>query len=152
MRKCITFALLLVGCDFGVSGVDGGNSDLSMSTPSAQAVVTPDLVGFPTTLSAVESSDPAGRTLSYTWHFVNVPQGSAITDASLSSTTAPTVTFEPDLGGDYSLMLTVTAGADSANLMVSGTVPTVPIFYQQGTFGTSNYETAVGLMRSDGTG
>src|SRR4051794_38797505 len=116
MRKCVFFfALLVCGCDFGVSGIDGGGGDMAApGAPVAKITATPDVVGFATKLSALESSDAAGRTLTYMWHITATPSGSTITDAALSSATDAQPTFEPDLGGDYTLELTVSAGDDSS--------------------------------------
>src|SRR5579862_7291341 len=130
-------ACLLAAC--GNNG--GGAPDLAAPdggglVPTAQLASTPDLVGFVTRLDGSGSRDPAGRALTYAWHFTSVPQGSTIADASLSSTTSPTPTFEPDLGGAYGVSLTVTApdGA-SGGASATVTVPTLPLFYYRAQYG-----------------
>lgn len=83
MRILFACALWLTGCSGGASPEDGG---ADLSAPSLQAVIVPapDLVGFATRLDGSQSSDSAGRTLAFLWHFTAVPSGSAITDANLS--------------------------------------------------------------------
>jgi hypothetical protein len=153
MRKSfLLLALFLSACDFGVNGLDGGNGDLGPTTPTAAIQATPDLVGFPTALDGSGSTDPNGRTLAYSWHIVAAPSGSMVGDAALSSTSAAQVTFSPDLGGDYQVQLTVAAGSDQASTTRTVTVPTVPIFFQQGDFTASSEDIAAGFLRSDGTG
>jgi hypothetical protein len=150
----LAYACLLVGC----SNSGGGAPDLAVPdggalTPTAQITSTPDLVGFVTRLDGTGSRDPAGRALTFAWHFSSVPAGSAITDASLSSTSSPTPTFEPDLGGAYGVSLTVTApdGA-SGTASATATVPTWPLFYYRAQYGAGADTFSVGVVRSDGTG
>jgi hypothetical protein len=128
-----------------------GTSDMTAPMISATFDATPDLVGFTTKLDASKSADSVGRTLGFAWHFTAVPSGSMVDDSKLSATTGAMVSFEPDLGGIYTVQLTVTAGSDSAMTSNAVTVPTVPIFFQQASFGAT-MDSAVGLIRSDGTG
>ncbi len=74
-----------------------------------------------------------------------------MTTASLSSRSGAKISFEPDLGGDYQLKLTASAGDESVEQTVKATVPTVPLFYYEGTDGNAR-QLGVGVMRSDGTG
>jgi hypothetical protein len=101
----------LLGCSVagvGCKSVSQGGPGL----PQPQITATPDLVGFATTLDAAGSTDPAGRPLSYSWRITGVPVGSTIATASLSAPNAAQTTFEPDVGGAYTVTLRVTAGGD----------------------------------------
>lgn len=154
LRSVAALALFLTACEFGVGGTDGGAppADLAPSPPVASVTSAADLVGFATTFDASGSTDPAGRALSFAWHLAAAPAGSTITDASLSSTSAARISFEPDLGGDYALQLTLIADSDRTLLTTTVTVPTVPIFFQEGDFTATTEHVAVGVMRSDGSG
>ncbi len=158
MRIAFCLGLLAVqGC-----GSDGGAGndlavppDLSSVGPTALINAAPDLVGFDTVLDGSQSADSLGRALSYKWHLVSAPAGSAITDAALSSTSAVKITFAPDLGGDYQIALEVstTDGAGgAASTQAKVTVPTLPLFFHQGTFTASGMSASVGVLRSDGSG
>jgi hypothetical protein len=138
--------LLLVGCGSNNSApADFAVSDLAVSpSPKAKIGYTADVVGFVTRLDGSGSTGAP----TYAWHFAQVPAGSALTDAALSTTTGPTPTFDPDVGGIYVVQLTVN-GSDTAVANIE--VPTLPVFYHEGVIGpTSSY--AVGVVRSDGTG
>ncbi|MEI8571239.1 discoidin domain-containing protein [Methylomonas sp. WH-1] len=63
------------------------------------------------TLDGSSSSDPDGNLLSdYRWHFVAVPVGSIVDDATLENNGTPNPRFTPDLPGTYSLELIVSDG------------------------------------------
>jgi hypothetical protein len=69
------------------------------------------------------SSDPDGTTLEYTWT-LKAPQGSA---AALSSTTAATPSFTPDLTGDYEVTLTVSDGfLTASDVVIVSAINTAP--------------------------
>lgn len=68
-----------------------------------QYVVTGSLV----TLNGSGSNDPDGSSVSYTWSFVSMPEGSA---AVLSDPTAVSPTFTADRDGTYVLSLVVSDG------------------------------------------
>jgi WD40-like Beta Propeller Repeat len=154
-----TLQLTAVGVDMDLS-VGDGNFDLTMPpdlTPHPVAVIqsTPDLVGFVTRLDGSGSSDPLGRALTYGWRFISVPVGSAISAAALMpSASAITPSFDPDLGGTYTVELTVSApdgtqGVTTADVVV----PTIPIFYVEGKVnGDLGQSAAMGVVRSDGSG
>jgi hypothetical protein len=144
--------LLCVGCtQSGPSSADLAQPDLAASSkPTAHFSATPDVVGFVSRLDGSGSSDPQNRTLTYLWHFVAVPPGSKLDDTAFSG--GPTPTFDPDLGGTYTVQLTVTAPDSSSDSITSDVVvPTLPVFYREGVLGaTSSF--AVGVVRSDGSG
>jgi hypothetical protein len=150
MRRLLACSLLIAGCSSNASP-DAATPDLASPTVQATITATPDLVGFATRLDGSQSSDPQGRALSFAWHFTSVPTGSTVGDAQLSSTSDAMVSFEPDLGGMYTVQLTVTAGADTAMTTGMFTVPTVPLFFQQAAVGAQT-TSSVSLIRSDGTG
>lgn len=156
MRRVACVVLLLASaCSSSNGPADLGTPDLGPSDGGSGTVAvisaTPDLVGFVTRL---DGSGSKGQNLTYAWHFVAVPQNSAITDASLSSTTSPTPSFDPDLGGVYQIQLTVTAPEGvNATTTAQVTVPTLPVFYREAQFPPSGDATfAIGVVRSDGTG
>jgi hypothetical protein len=157
---------LATGDDLGVPdlGVEMGGSDAG-SPVTPVIVAKPDIVGYPTLLDGSGSTDALGRTLSFTWHITKVPAGSVVADTCgalpngfqpcLTSTNTAKPSFEPDLGGDYAVQLTVTAtGAmtDSATATTTVTVPTLPVlFYDGETFPTAS-QSGAAVVRSDGTG
>src|SRR5688572_15652172 len=101
MRIFLLLVALASGCD-DVSSTDMASTD-DLAAPQVRAMVATkaDLVGFPSELDGSGSSDSQSRALTYAWHFTGVPAGSAINDASLSSASGAKVSFDPDLGGDY---------------------------------------------------
>lgn len=64
-------------------------------------------VGSPAILSGASSNDPNGMALSYQWSFVQVPSGSALSDADIASVSESEALFTPDVMGDYTLKLVV---------------------------------------------
>ncbi|MFC3033718.1 PKD domain-containing protein [Pseudoalteromonas fenneropenaei] len=64
-------------------------------------------VGDVVTISCNRCYDPDGDTLTYRWHLLTKPQGSGST---LSSITAPEVSFTADKAGDYLLRLIINDG------------------------------------------
>lgn len=83
-------------------------------------------VGSTVTLDGSASTNPASTgTLTYSWTFTSVPAGS---QASLSTPSAATTTFQVDLPGTYVIRLTVTNanGSNSASVTVS-TVNSPPV-------------------------
>lgn len=82
------------------------------------AVVQPAAAGtsLPVTLDGSTSKDPEGNSLTYSWSLLSTPPDSLST---LSTAGSPTVTFTPDIDGNYGVHLTVT---DHAGLSHSTTV------------------------------
>src|SRR4051812_10939973 len=142
----ILVCALMIGCSGNPAAPqDFAAADLAVATgPTAKIDFTADFVGFVTRLDGTGSTDAQ----TYAWHFTQVPAASTLTDAALSTTTGPTPTFDPDVGGIYGVQLTVN-GTASATASIN--VPTLPVFYHEGVIGqTSSF--AVGVVRSDGTG
>jgi hypothetical protein len=143
---CVAAVALCSGCAQPSGGV---SPDFT-----AAFVASVDLVGFPTRLDASPSTDAAGLPLSFAWHFASTPPGSHVADPALSSTSGAQVVFEPDLGGDYVVELTVSVPDgryDRSSQTV--TIPTAPIFYYEGiALDGGDGQLGVGVMRSDGTG
>src|SRR5215471_7984869 len=145
-------ALLILGCgDDSVAPPDAAPPDAAAGNIVARGVAHPDVVYLPTQLDAGSSTDSQGRALSYSWHFTKVPTGSTVTDAMLMTTGAG-ASFVPDLGGDYSVQLTASAGADHASTSVDFTVPTVALFHYAMIATADTSQLAPGLVNSDGTG
>ncbi len=142
----------MVGCKSGTTtpaDMAQPSGDLSLGA-QAKIIATPDLVGFVTRLDGSQSVHAS----SFEWHFLQVPVGSRLTDASLSTTTGPTPTFDPDVGGVYQVRLSVTGPDDHSDQTVADvTVPTLPVFYHEAVFpAAGDASFAVGVVRSDGTG
>jgi hypothetical protein len=145
----IFLCALMMGCSSNSSvPPDFAVSDMAMPVvPKAKIAYTSDVVGFVTRLDGSGSTDAQ----TYAWHFAQVPSGSALTDAALSTTSGPTPTFDPDVGGIYVVQLTVSGPDGSDTTMANVNVPTQAVFYHEAVIGpTSSY--AVGVVRSDGSG
>ena len=113
----------------------------------------PDLVGFASALDGSGSTDPAGRGLSYQWHFASVPEGSTLTDAAFSDPAAAMTAFQPDVGGAYLVTLVVaTPDGDLNQVTKSVVVPTAPVFYATGDSDANSTSFSASVVRSDGTG
>jgi len=125
---------------------DAGNVD--SITPSIQ--VKADLVGFATKLDASGSTGPSGEALTYQWSFTGVPAGSKVTTASLSSGSIVNPTFQPDLGGDYRVRLTVISGGLSNYLETTFTVQTFDVAYLNVAGDNGSYTRAGAMVKSDG--
>ena len=81
------------------------------SAPTADA--GDDIIGSagqPAPLDGTASSDLEGDPLLYTWSFVSVPEGSALTDADLVGSDTATPSFVPDVVGTYTVSLVVSDG------------------------------------------
>ncbi len=107
------------------------------------------------TLDGSGSYDPNGDTLTFNWYLISKPSGSSI---SLQNTTSQTVSFTPDIEGDYEIELIVTddKGASDSDIVrvtaVLGNTPPVAIItvqdnrlvgYKDDTFnlsGSSSYD------------
>ena len=145
---CSTLAVAVTG----VAGDGGVTGDMTM-LPVPMINAKPDLVGFVTSLDGSGSTDPLGSALTLTWAIEQVPSGSTITTASLTSTAASKTAFEPDLGGLYKISLTAAATDGRTATVVSNvTVPTVPLFYVRSSENATTESFGAHVMASDGTG
>lgn len=64
------------------------------------------------TLSGETSSDEDGNTLTYSWSFISLPEGSSLTSDSLAQEVE--TSFTPDVAGDYEIQLIVNDGEDNS--------------------------------------
>ena len=97
--------LLLAGC--------GELAGLLDQPPAVSFTITPHSKVDPgtlVTLDASGSSDPQSYPLTYSWSL----RGPSGTSAALSATDQASVTFTPDIAGQYTVALTVTATSASA--------------------------------------
>jgi hypothetical protein len=143
------------GCKFSPGSSDGGLHDMVMTGPRPLAVVsaTPAPAGLPSVVDGSQSSDKLHRTLVYAWHVASVPAGSKVSDAAITTPASPTVSFASDVGGAYSIALTVTTPdgqTDTATTTV--TVPTLPIFFRRARLTADTDSFVAGVVRSDGSG
>ncbi len=139
------------GGSAGAAG-DGMGGSAGATGDSVTAIIdaSPDLVGFTTELDGSASSSSTADDLSYTWEVVSVPNGSSITTESLSASDGVSVSFTPDLGGDYEIELTVTSGELSNTTTKTVTVPTVDIGYLTVAGDEATYTRAGAMVQSDG--
>lgn len=110
----------------GASVVDSGNDSATNAVTVSAAGLT-EYVGQTATLTATSSTTPDGGTVTYSWALAGAPPLSTIASSSLSGADTATVSFVPDVAGDYSLALTATSGGASATttLTVRAIAPTV---------------------------
>ena len=133
----------------GASGHDDASRDSSRDSPSTMEDVRPGIeastgkvtavatgqtvyVGLPATVDASGSTGSDGK-LTYKWTFLTEPAGSVLVDSNLSSTTAATPSFIPDLPGDFVLQVTVKSGAATGTATATVSVVAPEVFYLEGT-------------------
>lgn len=68
------------------------------------------ITGQPVTVDGSNSFDPEGEMITFLWMFAGVPNGSIVTDASLSDAAGAQPVFTTDVDGDYILKLVVNDG------------------------------------------
>ncbi len=108
---------------------DISTPDISNEPPVANAGLDQNVItGGLVTLNGSESFDPEGAMITFLWSFMEIPVGSAITDASLSDVTGAKPTFTPDVDGTYRLKLAVSDGALASEdeVVIFATTPNVP--------------------------
>lgn len=79
-------------------------------------------VGVAYFMDGTGSTDANGDALTYLWEVLSVPVTSAVSTASLSSTTSATPSFIPDVAGDYQLSLLVNDGSVDSNTAATVTI------------------------------
>jgi hypothetical protein len=94
-----------------LAGTNPGDPFSSLVAPVANAGKDANAItGQPVTLDGSGSYDPEGALITYAWSFARVPQGSTVTDASLSDPASPKPMFTPDRDGTYAIGLIVSDG------------------------------------------
>lgn len=110
----------LVACGGGgespFSDNNGGGGGGGVTALAADQNVSTNTI---VTLDGSRSTDPRGGQLHYSWHFVEIPEGS---QATLSNPSAVRPTFTPDKDGIYLLILVVTnSRSESAECFITVT-------------------------------
>jgi hypothetical protein len=110
----------LDGISDGVESAGSGDPRDDGDHRPVAAVADADVigsVGAPLALDAAPSFDPDGDPLLvWSWTFLSVAPGSALTDADISGSTS--ATFVPDVPGTWQIGLTVTAGGGTSRELV----------------------------------
>jgi hypothetical protein len=81
-------------------------------------------VGETVQMDGSGSSDPDGDALTYSWQFVSRPEGSS---ATLSSPTSSATSFTPDVGGEYTVRLTVSDGGLTSTDECTADANSIPV-------------------------
>jgi hypothetical protein len=121
----VTLALSVASCNSKGTGDSGAKCQPTANAGPDQIVALGSTVSLPGPATPTAESkvcDPTDQ-LGYTWSFVQVPPGSALTDADFGATngtSAATDTFVPDVVGSYvvSLVLTEASISSPADLAV----------------------------------
>src|SRR5262245_8792655 len=109
MRVYIWVTLLFVaGCRGGATGGNDGGGGASGgggggNAPLAVASCSDAVVGLRIACDGTQSSDPAGRALSYAWSLTGWPAPTP----QMASGSGSTFSFAPAVGGTYEVTLTV---------------------------------------------
>ncbi len=123
------------------------------STPVADAGPSRNVIkGQVAVLDGSESYDPEGSMITFQWSFVEIPAGSAVTDASLSDRASPKPTFTPDVNGVYKVQLVVAnkdAESPADEVSITAASPDVP---PNAEAGPDQYAKAGSVVNLDGSG
>lgn len=107
--------------DGGGIGTDGGNPGDSATLPTITPAAS-DLKVYLGQIAQLDASattvSPASVTPTYKWTVESAPAGSAITTPSLFNAGSAKPSFTPDVLGDYTLKVTVSAGGATADKTV----------------------------------
>jgi len=113
----------------GGSGTDS-DSGTGGSTPKPTVEVETDtktdVPGFANTATATVTVEDGGA-VTYSWAFKEVPEGSKLENSDLEDAKTKTVSFVPDLGGDYVLEVTIKAGGETLKETVTVKPPTYDV-------------------------
>ena len=101
------------GCDNLLGGVascpssSGGAAAVNLAPVANAGVMQEVAVGKDVSLSGLNSRDPEGNPMTFSWRFKLVPANSKVI---LTNPTTPTPSFKPDYAGTYVIELTVDDG------------------------------------------
>ncbi len=139
------------GDDGGTVGGDGGDASPLPGVSAIVAEAQGDLVGYPAVLDGTGSEASDGTELEYAWEIIAVPPTSTVTSSDLADAAAAATTFLPDVAGEYTVRLTVTAGdaSESTEATLTATAYDVGYLAVSGDAVTSTRYGA--MVRSDGT-
>lgn len=109
LALAIALGLAACGGGGGSAGTSGGSSSASTEAPTAKIAALPTSVNSGSTVTLDGSaSTTASSGLTYQWSLSTKPAGSS---AALSNATSAAPTITPDVGGSYTVILTVTNAA-----------------------------------------
>lgn len=126
-------ALGFAGCGSDENGGGGdptipdASPDTSTTSGDDASASAADVTVYTGTTAQLDASQSVGAT--FAWTVKSVPQGSAVTTASLQAAASARPSFVPDVSGDYQLEVAVTNGGATATKAVSVRAVPAPIFY-----------------------
>jgi PKD repeat protein len=116
LRAAIILSLgaVLFSCDLFNTSDDFFGKGNGIPTPDAGVDQTIAL-GSIVFLDASNSNDPENEILYYSWEVIQVPTGSSVNSSSLSTRNSFYTSFQPDVTGDYVVMVKVSDSSGSAS-------------------------------------
>src|SRR5688500_3816675 len=129
------------------SSGSSGNTDGSTNGP---AIVASDVTIYTGTVAALDGSGTQAQT--FAWTVKSVPNGSAVTTATLNAAASARPSFRTDVSGDYVLELTATDGSGSSKKDVTVKAVPAPLFYMQSNFFENPPYFEYRAVGTDGTG